>query len=172
MTTTRTFVITTIWGDSATTTSTLHRHTKIHNPTESCPFYLLPQDVLTEIDLLASLLEHRDKLKAVITKIHPLLDSIIFAIPQYLWAPYHNFVFYRSWYNECCYTWAHRRVPTDTRSHYQNILASYYTVIKKLTQRRLDFTTSVAACQHITWDENLSAPYFKQEILDSYHDTQ
>ena len=82
MTTTRTFVITTRWGGSDTTTSTLHRYPNIHNPTKYCIFDFLPQDLLTEIDFLASGLEHRDKLKAVIAKTHPLLNPIIFAIPQ------------------------------------------------------------------------------------------
>ena len=103
LTTTRTFIITTRWGDYATTTSILHCHTKRHNPTESCLFYFLSQDVFTEIDFLASWIEHCDKHKAVITKIHPLLNPILFSITQELWAPYHNFGVYGSWYNECCY---------------------------------------------------------------------
>ena len=117
MTTTRTFVNNTRWRNSATATNTLHRHPKIYNPTESFLFGFLPQDILTEIEFLASGLEHCKKIKAVITKIHPLLNPIIFAITQELWAPYHNFVVYGSWYNECRYTWAHRRVPTNTCLH-------------------------------------------------------
>ena len=66
---------------------------------------------------------------AAIIKIYHLFNPIIFAIPQYLWAPYHNFSVYGSWYNYCSYTWAHSRVPTNTRLQYQNILASYSTVI-------------------------------------------
>ena len=94
MATTRTFVTNTIWVNPVTTTSTLQRHPKRHNPTESFLFYLLPQDILTKIDLLASGFEHRNKLKAVITKIRHLLNPILFNITQYLWAPYQNFAVY------------------------------------------------------------------------------
>ena len=83
--------------------------------TETYLFYLLPQGILTEIDFLASRLEHRDKLKADITKINHLCNPILFAIPQELWAPYHNFIVYGSWYNGYSYSWAHRRVLTHTR---------------------------------------------------------
>ena len=66
-------------------------------------------------------------------------------------------------------------VPTNTHLRYQQIFASYSTAIETLTQRNIDLEKAVAACQHITWDENPSVPYFRQTILDSYidhHDTQ
>ena len=108
MTTTRTLAIYTRWGHANTTTSTFHRHLKRHKPTETYLFDLLPQDILAEINSLASVLDHRNKLMAAIIKIYHLFNPIIFAIPQYLWAPYHNFRVYECLYNECCYTWAYR----------------------------------------------------------------
>ena len=99
MTTTRTFTINTICRHGNTTTSTMYRHPIRHNPNKTYLFYLFPQDILTEIDFLASGLEHCDKLKAVITKINPFFKPILFVIPQELWAPYHNFSVYGSFYN-------------------------------------------------------------------------
>ena len=169
MTNTRTFAIETRLGHSNTTTSTLHRHPKLKKATETYLFDLLLRDILMVIDLLASGLEHHDKLKAVITKIHPLFHPILFAVPQEIWAPYHNFNVYGSWYNQCSYTWAYRPVPTNMRLQYQNILASYSMVIETLTQRHLGLNKIVATCQHITWDKSSYIPYFNQTILDSYH---
>ena len=57
---------------------------KRHKPTKTYLFDLLPQDLLTEIDFFASGLEHCDKLKAVIMKIHPFLNPIHFTITKYL----------------------------------------------------------------------------------------
>ena len=71
MKTTRTLAINTRWGNANKATSTLHRHPKRHKPTETYLFYLLPKYILMEIDFLASRLEHSDKIKAIITKIHP-----------------------------------------------------------------------------------------------------
>ena len=84
MATTRTFNNNTIWGNSAATTSTSHSHPKRHNPTEYCLPDLLPQDVPTEIEFLTSGIEHRNRLKAVIKTMHPLLNPILFAITQEL----------------------------------------------------------------------------------------
>ena len=170
MKTTRIFVTNTRWGNSATTTSTLNRHLKKLKTTESCIFDFLPQDILIEIKFLASGLEHRDKIKAVITKIHHLLKTIISATFQELWDTYHNFGVYSCWYNKCYYTWSNRSVTTNTHLHYKNILASYSTVITTLTRHHIDFTKSITACHHITWDEDPSVPYFEQPIQNSSHD--
>ena len=170
MTTTRTIATNKILGHSNTTTSTLHCHLRQHKPTETNLFDLLPQEIVMEIDLLASELEHRKKIKAIITKINHLFNPIVFAVTQEIWYPYHNFSVYGSWYNECSYTWAHRCVPTHTHLQYQHIIASYYMVIETLTQQHLDFNKTVTACQHITWDKKASVPYFRQTILDSYID--
>ena len=89
MTNTRTFNINTIWGHVNTTTSTLHLYPKLHKCTKTYLFDLLPQNILTEIYFLASRLEHRNKIKAIITKVNPLFNSIIFSILQELWVPYH-----------------------------------------------------------------------------------
>ena len=99
MKTTSTSTINRRWGGVATTTSTLHRHLKIQKPYEAYLFDLLPQDILTEIYFLASGLEHRDKLKAIITKINPLCNPNLFAITLELCTPYHKFSMYGSWYN-------------------------------------------------------------------------
>ena len=152
MTNTCNFAINTRWGHANQKTSTLHLHLKWIKPTETYLFDLLPQDILTEIDILTSGLEHCDKLKAVITKINPFCNPIFFSVPQELWAPYHNFSVYDSWYNQCSYTWAHRRVPTNTCLRYYQIFASYSTIIETLTQWNIDFNKAVAAFQHITWD--------------------
>ena len=63
MTTTRNFVISTRWGHTNQKTSTLHRHPKLINPTETYLFHLLPQDTLTDIDMWVSGLEHREKIQ-------------------------------------------------------------------------------------------------------------
>ena len=115
MTTTRNFAVKTRWGNYNKTTSTLHYHPKQLNTIETYLFYLLPQDTLVEIDILTSWIEHRKKLKAVITKINPLCNPILFAIPQELRVPYNKFSVYIRWYNECYYTWAHKHVRTNTR---------------------------------------------------------
>ena len=153
MTTTRNVTINTRWGHADQTTSTLHRYLKWLKPTEKYLFHLLPQYILTDINIWVSGLEHRKKFKAVITNINPLCNLILFAIPQELWAPYHNLSVYSGWYNECSYTWAHRRVPTNTCLRYQQIFNSYSTVIKTLTQWHTDLYKAVVACQHITWDK-------------------
>ena len=87
MTTTRTFTINTKWGHANQTTSTLRCHPKRLKTTETYLFDLLPHDILTEMDFLASGLEHCDKIKALITETNPFCNPIIFAIPQELWAP-------------------------------------------------------------------------------------
>ena len=87
MTNERNSVINTRWGHADQTTSTLHCHPKLLKPTETYLFDLLPQDILTEIDFLTSGIEHREKPKAVITKINPLSNPILFTITQELWAP-------------------------------------------------------------------------------------
>ena len=113
VTTTHNFAVNTRWGYYDQTKITLHRHTKRLKPTEIYLFYLLPQDILKEIDFFTSGIEHHDKLKAVITKINPFCNPILFVIPQELSAPYHKFSVYIIWYNERSYTWAHRCVPTN-----------------------------------------------------------
>ena len=82
MTTKRHFAISTRWWNANQTTRILHRHPKRFNPTETYLFDLLPQDILTEIYILTSGLKHHDKLKVAITKINPLCNPILFAIPQ------------------------------------------------------------------------------------------
>ena len=135
------------------------------NPTETYLFHLLPQDTLTDIEMWVYGLEHREKFKAVITNINPLCNPILFAIPQELWAPYHSFSVYSSWYNECSYTYAHRHAPTNTHLRYHQIFGSYSTIIEMLTQRHIDFHNSDVVCQYITWEENASVPYFIHTFL-------
>ena len=99
MTTTCNFAINTRWGHADQKRSTLYRHQKLTNCTETYLSDLLPQDILTDIDIWVSGLEHCDKFKAVITNINPLCKNTLFAIPRELWAPYHNFIVYSCWYN-------------------------------------------------------------------------
>ena len=98
MTTIRNFTINTRWGHYYQT-STLNRHMKLLNPTENYLYGLFPQYILTDIDIWISGLEHRDKFKAAITNINPLCNPTLFAIPQELWALYHNLILYSGWYN-------------------------------------------------------------------------
>ena len=69
MTNTRNLAINTRWGHANQTASILHRHTKRLNPTKTYLFDLLPQYILTEIDILTYRPENRDKLKSFIMKI-------------------------------------------------------------------------------------------------------
>ena len=91
MTTTRKFVINTRWVHVNHTTSTLHRHPKQLKTTEIFLFGLLPQDILTDIDIWVSGIEHRDKFNATILNMNTMCIPTLFVIPQELWAPYHNF---------------------------------------------------------------------------------
>ena len=129
-------------------------------------FYLFPKDILTDIDIWVSGIEHCNKFKAVITNINTMCKPTLFSIQQELWAPYQNLSVYSCWYNQGFYELAYRCITTNTCSRYQ-LLYSYYTVIIKLKQRHIEFHESVVAFQHITWDKNSSIPYFKQAIMDS-----
>ena len=82
MTTPRNFAINTRWGHENHKTSTLHSHPKQLKPTEEYLFYLLSQGVLMDIDILVSVLGHRDKFKAVITNMNTMCNLTLFAIPQ------------------------------------------------------------------------------------------
>ena len=95
-----------------------------------------------------------------------MCNPTIFAIPQELWVPYHNFSAHSIWYNEGFYEWEHRRIPTNMCLCY-HLFGIYSAVISALTQCHIELHESVVACQHITWDENSSIPYFKQTIIDS-----
>ena len=64
MTTTHNFAVNKRWGHANQTTSTLHRHPELINTIETCLLNLFPQDILTDIDIWVSGLEHCDKLKA------------------------------------------------------------------------------------------------------------
>ena len=145
------FVISTRWGHANHKTSTLHFHPKLLKPTEKYLFNLLPQYILTDIDIWVSGLEHREKFKAVIPNMNTMCSPTLFPITQEIWAPYHNLSVCSFCYNEGFYEWAHRNIPTNTCFHYQ-VLGSYSTVIRKLTQQHIKLHKSVVACQHITWD--------------------
>ena len=72
MTTTCNFEINTRLGHANQTKITLYRHPKKTSPTETYLFDLLPQEILTDIDIWVSGLEYREKFKAIITNINPL----------------------------------------------------------------------------------------------------
>ena len=99
MATTRKFAINKIWGHSNHTTSKLHCHPKLLNPTETYLFYLLPKDILTDIDIWVSGLKYRDKFKDVITNMNTMCNPTLLYITQELWKPYHNFSLQSGWYN-------------------------------------------------------------------------
>ena len=69
----------------------LQRPTKLLNPLHASLFDLLPSDILADIDIWISGLEHRDKFKHVISRFKSMCNPVLFAIPHKLWTPYHNF---------------------------------------------------------------------------------
>ena len=166
-TTPRNFVINTIWVNVYHNTSTPHWHPKWLKPTEISLFNILPTDILTDIDIWVSGLEHCDKFKAFIKNMNTMCNPTIFSIPPELWSPYHNLSVYSCFYPGVFYKWAYRRIPTNTCLCYQ-FTSSYSTGISKLIQHHIEFHESVVACQHINWDKNSSIPYFKQKIPHSY----
>ena len=141
----RNFLIHTRWGHSNLKKSTLNHHPKQLNPIETYLFDTFPRYILTYIDIWVSGLEHRERFKAVIRNINTLCNPSLFAIPQELLAPCHNFSAYSSCYNEVFYKWAHRRIPTNTCLCYQ-LFGSYSTVHSMLTQCHIEFHESVIAC--------------------------
>ena len=93
MTTTRTFAINTICPHANTTTSTLHRHPKLYKPTETYLFDLFYQEILTVIGFLASGIEHREKLKVIITKIILCVTPLSLPFPKSYGSPTTTSVF-------------------------------------------------------------------------------
>ena len=75
-------------------TSTLQFHTKRLKTTQVSLFYLLPAAILADIEIWVSGLEHRDKFKAVVSRINSMYNPIIYAITHELWTPYQNFRVY------------------------------------------------------------------------------
>ena len=99
MTTTRNFAVKTRWVHVDHMTSTLHHHPKLLNPTETYLLNLLPQDILTDIDIWVSGIKHCDKFNAIIVNMNIMCNPPLLAIPQELWSTYHNFSVYSGWYN-------------------------------------------------------------------------
>ena len=165
---THNFVINTRLGNFDQTTSKLNHHPKRLNPTETYLFVLFLQHMLTNIDIWVSGLEHRERFKAVIRNINTLCNPSLFAIPQELLAPCHNFSVYSGWYNQCSYAWVHRSVPTNTHSRY-HFLGSYSTVIEMSTQRHIDFHKSVVAFPKHHLGRNFIRPIFQIEHYGSLH---
>ena len=66
------FTINTGWVYINHKTSTLYQHRKKLNPTEPYLFDIFPTEILTDIDVWVSSLEHYDKLKAVIKNMNTL----------------------------------------------------------------------------------------------------
>ena len=66
---------------------TLHRRPKLLEPAEKYLFDLSPQEIHTKMDILRSGLEYHDELKAVIERINPLCNPILFAVTRELCAP-------------------------------------------------------------------------------------
>ena len=103
MTTPRNFAITTRWGNTNNNKSTLHYHLKRLNPTETSLFNIFPTDILTDIDIWVSGLEHCDKFKSVVNNMDTMLNPTIFSITPELREPYQNFSVYSCCYNEGFY---------------------------------------------------------------------
>ena len=88
-------------------TINLQYHSKLLKPSQAQLFDLLPTDILIDIEIWVSSLEHSEKFKPIILCFKTICNPIIFAIPHDLWTPYHNLgAFYC--YNEEHYEWVHR----------------------------------------------------------------
>ena len=72
-------------------TSTLQLHSKRLNPSQVSLFGLLTIDIITDIEIWVSSLEHRDKFKPVAFRIKNMCNPIIFVIPHNLYTPYQKF---------------------------------------------------------------------------------
>ena len=68
-------------------TSTLHCYPKRLKPTEASLFDLFPTVILTDIEIWVSGLEHRDKFKAVVSRLNYMYNPILFVIPPEPWTP-------------------------------------------------------------------------------------
>ena len=87
MTTLNNFAKNTRWGHTDHTKSTLHHHPKKLNPTEASLFDILPTVILTDIEIWVYGLNHCDKLKAVVSRITLIYNTILFTITHELWTP-------------------------------------------------------------------------------------
>ena len=95
----------------------LQRPTKLLNPTHASLFNTLPSDILADIDIFLSILEHHDKFKHVILHFKSISNPILFAIIHDLWTPYLNFGSFR-WYKNVQYDWAHRRIMSRDEGYW------------------------------------------------------
>ena len=80
--------------------------TKQLNPLHALSFDLLTSDIIAEIDIWLSVLEHCDKFKHIILRLKSMFNPDLFTIDHYLWTLYHNFVSFRC-YKKVKYDWAH-----------------------------------------------------------------
>ena len=80
MTMPRNFAKNTRLGHTNHKESTRQRDPKLLKPIEASLFNLFPTTILMDIDIWLSILEHRDKFKAVVTKSIFLSKAILFTI--------------------------------------------------------------------------------------------
>ena len=87
MTTPHNFAINTRWRHVYHKKSTIHCHPKQLKLTETYLFYILPQDILMNIDIWVFRIEHRDKFKSVITNMNTMCNPTLFANTTELCVP-------------------------------------------------------------------------------------
>ena len=71
-------------------TSNIQHHSKQLNTSQAPLFYLLPTEILTDIEIWVSGLEHCDKFKPFVSRIKTMCNPILLEIPHNLWTPDHN----------------------------------------------------------------------------------
>ena len=102
--------------------------TKWLNPTDASLFDILPSDILADIDIWVSSLEHWNKFKPFISCFKYMSNPVIFSIPYKLCTMYLNFGAF-CWYNQVKYDLAHRSLLSryyGNCAHYE-----YYTNASK-----------------------------------------
>ena len=91
-------------------------------------FSLLPSNILADIDIWLSDLEHCNKFKHVISSFKYMSNLVISKITHKLWTPYHN-CGALLWYNQVKYDWSHRRILDSDDGHWTHY--EYYTNTSK-----------------------------------------
>ena len=73
----------------------LQRPTKLLKPPHASLFYIIPLEILTDIDIWISILKHLNKFNHAISRFKSICNPVFFKIPHELWTPYHIFRAFR-----------------------------------------------------------------------------
>ena len=134
-------------------------------------FDLLPPDILADIDICLSGLEHRNKFKHIILHFKYMSNPIIFAIRHEHWTPYYNFESFR-WCNIVMHNWARRLILVGIKGywiHYE-YLTRKYEDITYLTPKLLWHRKSCISLNRLRRNEDSTIPYFVEKI--PYYDEE